>query len=108
MGSGCRRRLCQSPPARRRGLKPPHKVVGNRLPMSPPARRRGLKQCRDGQPLLRADVASRAEAWIETIYQWRFKLPMAVASRAEAWIETFIRRWWANRATGRLPRGGVD
>ncbi len=53
-------------------------------------------------------VASRAEAWIETPPHASSGSPAAVASRAEAWIET--RRWprdW-EQSIGRLPRGGVD
>ncbi len=53
-------------------------------------------------------VASRAEAWIETL---RSFLPIHfqnVASRAEAWIETVIVLSQLNRELGRLPRGGVD
>jgi len=56
-----------SPPARRRGLK---RETANQSVMrtrSPPARRRGLKHLRVKR-YLRADVvASRAEAWVETV-----------------------------------------
>ena len=57
----------KSPPARRRGLK---RETANQSVMrtrSPPARRRGLKHLRVKR-YLRADVvASRAEAWVETV-----------------------------------------
>ena len=33
-------------------------------------------------------VASRAEAWIETVKHHAGKIWLVVASRAEAWIET--------------------
>jgi len=53
---------------------------------SPPARRRGLK------PLLRDE--------------WR--RAVQVASRAEAWIETPVPGDHGRGGPGRLPRGGVD
>src|SRR4051812_33300109 len=55
-----------SPPARRRGLKPQKKGRPQAGDGSPPARRRGLKLRWRARLLLRPDVASRAEAWIET------------------------------------------
>ena len=54
-------------------------------------------------------VASRAEAWIETYaskdhtsFAWK------VASRAEAWIETRAPAGDAQQRIRRLPCGGVD
>ncbi len=56
--------------------------------MSPPARRRGLKHTHSYERRDDFDVASRAEAWIETVLKRFFALLEVVASRAEAWIET--------------------
>ena len=55
-----------------------------------------------------AVVASRAEAWIETIKLLPKPVPANVASRAEAWIETSSADMRSVRVAGRLPRGGVD
>ena len=55
-----------------------------------------------------AKVASRAEAWIETIRVWCIKEIYLVASRAEAWIETQVATFTASPLRRRLPRGGVD
>jgi len=53
-------------------------------------------------------VASRAEAWIETININIKVIPFHVASRAEAWIETRRITRLSEATIGRLPRGGVD
>ena len=58
--------------------------------------------------LLSLEVASRAEAWIETSLQMLRRLSPPVASRAEAWIETRRLRATSSSWPGRLPRGGVD
>ena len=67
-------------------------------------------ETRDGESGRRlAGVASRAEAWIETEYLPRWRGTVWVASRAEAWIETL--RPFGNLAgvlPRRLPCGGVD
>ena len=54
------------------------------------------------------DVASRAEAWIETGRSSGRVEPRSVASRAEAWIETMPGLSYLSASSGRLPRGGVD
>ena len=76
----------QSPPARRRGSKPAHGLLDHHEAMSPPARRRGSK-LQLHQAVAQSDP---------------------VASRAEAWIETSARRPGRRCCRGRLPRGGVD
>ena len=53
-------------------------------------------------------VASRAEAWIETILRNQGPLLLGVASRAEAWIETFDEIDGSAVGGRRLPCGGVD
>ena len=61
-------------------------VLGER---SPPVRRRGLKPVVPRAVVVGFIVASRAEAWIETVRQpFTFTTCVRVASRAEAWIET--------------------
>ena len=52
-------------------------------------------------------VASRAEAWVETAL---LRVPgggVIVASRAEAWVETSLPHLESPTTEGRLPRGGV-
>ncbi len=93
--------------------------LGSRLTGSPPARRRGSKQEQLIPICLRAGVASRTEAWIETFcarspdasasrrlprggvdrnIRWTSAVGSAkVASRAEAWIETGSRTATATR-----------
>jgi len=77
-----------SPPSRRRGLKHRDKFrVANGF-QSPPSRRRGLKRENILHPDHAPEVASLAEAWIETSIVM-FALPDSyVASLAGAWIET--------------------
>ena len=75
---------------------------------SPPARRRGSKQSKQGDIAVKAQVASRAEAWIETSLNHPDKNTLRVASRAEAWIETTSAARMGARRRRRLPRGGVD
>ena len=77
-----------SPPARRRGSK--HELLADSLVrlVSPPARRRGSKLVRSAIVRQNAQVASRAEAWIETCASMATGRRPMVASRAEAWIET--------------------
>ncbi len=53
-------------------------------------------------------VASRAEAWIETLIAGCTQIAVEVASRAEAWIETLEDNPLPNVALSRLPCGGVD
>ena len=53
-------------------------------------------------------VASRAEAWIETIITAQKRAKTVVASRAEAWIETSRAFPLPTNWAGRLPCGGVD
>ena len=55
-----------SPPMRRRGLKPQWAVLLARLEVSPPMRRRGLKRGSGLGAGSCQEVASHAEAWIET------------------------------------------
>ena len=77
----------ESPPSRRRGLKPLG-INGNEKAViqSPPSRRRGLK--------LSTSVS--------------FTGGNLVASLAEAWIETSSGLVRLEAHLGRLPRGGVD
>ena len=58
--------------------------------MSPPSRRRGLKHFTYDPDVDNYEVASLAEAWIETRADDRGNPKPGVASLAEAWIETFI------------------
>ena len=51
-------------------------------------RRRGLKLKVSAEHFDAPDVASRAEAWIETCFNPQYIGGVLVASRAEAWIET--------------------
>ena len=53
-------------------------------------------------------VASRAEAWIETRAPYPHPDRGGVASRAEAWIETGFITFFIFIHNGRLPCGGVD
>ncbi len=53
-------------------------------------------------------VASRAEAWIETLSVLTAQCALYVASRAEAWIETVFHGFLKMPLVSRLPRGGVD
>ena len=55
---------------------------------SPPSRRRGLKPWRSKMQLMTSFVASLAEAWIETPPGVGGTGGSPVASLAEAWIET--------------------
>ena len=55
-----------------------------------------------------SNVASRAEAWIETVMLWIITPVSLVASRAEAWIETPSGPDMASPNARRLPCGGVD
>ena len=55
-----------SPPVRRRGLKQGFCLGSHRGGRSPPVRRRGLKLALQDLQAHAVDVASRAEAWIET------------------------------------------
>ena len=64
-----------SPPVRRRGLKRPGRPTSPRSAPSPPVRRRGLKRHRGGRRDGPVDVASRAEARIET--SWGSTYPVA-------------------------------
>ena len=57
-------------------------------PDSPPARRRGLKPLVGGGWFDLDELASRAEAWIETALVATRANTAGLASRAEAWIET--------------------
>ena len=120
----------QSPPARRRGLKLGSGRSKSSPCSSPPARRRGLKLTVALENAVDWDVASCAEAWIETSYGTIKKLLSLVASCAEAWIETSSFRIDASsglmspparrrglkhdtlegfiKQEGRLLRGGVD
>ena len=75
---------------------------------SPPVRRRGLKLEFFGCPFSCCIVASRAEAWIETMEAANNAYLSAVASRAEAWIETLKLLSQSLTSAGRLPCGGVD
>ena len=60
--------------------------------MSHPAGMRGLKHvCLLYIPGIRK-VASRRDAWIETLYYGSIRKPLVVASRRDAWIETFYLR----------------
>ena len=98
-----------SPPSRRRGLKLHVKIDFDFNVLSPPSRRRGLKRGRLSWRVPRVDqVASLAEAWIETSSQWRIQKSDHVASLAEAWIETPRKQPHHHVHAGRLPRGGVD
>ena len=54
-----------------------------------------------------AGVASRADAWIETVYLVQYTEDDRVASRADAWIETLV-HINSNQESGRVPRGRVD
>ncbi len=123
-------RGASSPPARRRGLKTLRlRFESAKAVRRPPARRRGLKHLNDLKHLTAGIVASRAEAWIETMPEGgRFRSarcgsggspparrrglkrdanrtltrPAPVASRAEAWIETAWRlrpNIWASVAS---------
>jgi hypothetical protein len=77
-----------SPPSRRRGSKLSHGVGIGVFVVSPPSRRRGSKHLPLGISQIGEDVASFAEAWIETPGSRRSCPPDDVASFAEAWIET--------------------
>ena len=78
-----------SPPSRRRGLKQYNARIKNPRFTSPPSRRRGLKRTICRYNALIPDVASLAEAWIETVIVQPFHHDLLnVASLAEAWIET--------------------
>ncbi len=118
----CPARVARSPPARRRGSKHRVALELQRKSTSPPARRRGSKPAaccsmraaacrlpRGGVDRNIAEaraaglvplVASRAEAWIETIHKPGQRNDDRVASRAEAWIETVFGR-------GRAVAGSV-
>ena len=56
--------------------------------MSRPARTRGLKRAMYRSTGDYGEVASRADAWIETGDMTAGGKPYLVASRADAWIET--------------------
>jgi hypothetical protein len=57
---------------------------------------------------MRLDVASRVEAWIETVTELPDDRRETVASRVEAWIETALTSLTRRIDARRLPRGGVD
>ncbi len=90
-----------SPPVRRRGLKRVDGLVGRNDLGSPPVRRRGLKRPRWTRLTGPPQVASRAEAWVETDYVLACNPGAAVASRAEAWVET--RPWRSRTRPARSP-----
>ena len=69
----------QSPPVRRRGLKQTIRPTSNKVFKSPPVRRRGLKPFANTPESSPLKVASRAEAWIETIKR-RYRLERMLAS----------------------------
>ena len=96
----------QSRPARTRGLKLLGVDAVVKGSLSRPARTRGLKLHRELCPGHRV-VASRADAWIETVRVPRMYSMVEVASRADAWIETMDDEE-LTRALGRVPRGRVD
>ena len=75
---------------------------------SPPVRRRGLKLAVSLSDRSLITVASRAEAWIETVVSATNNISDAVASRAEAWIETPANLHISLPPASRLPCGGVD
>ena len=95
--------LKASPPVRRRGLKLPDQCLNIGGSGSPPVRRRGLKPWHGPDPARPGDVASRAEAWIETDMEALAAAVAAVASRAEAWIETpsQIQRYFSGSVASR-------
>ena len=91
-----------SPPTRRRGLKLRLGAGAVVRRGSPPTRRRGLKLSFGVFPPFVKNVASHAEAWIETKTHRPHYHAIIVASHAEAWIET-SKRWRAKASRSRSP-----
>ncbi len=75
---------------------------------SPPVWRRGLKPQLPNKCHTPHRVASRVEAWIETVTPRYSARSYRVASRVEAWIETCRLYLCPQALGGRLPCGGVD
>ncbi len=97
-----------SPPSRRRGSKRRYSLFARDVGPSPPSRRRGSKHLLPFEHLAATDVASLAEAWIETASSTTAAMHRACRlPRGGVDRNTDVLRGNAG-VVGRLPRGGVD
>ena|GEM_PF-7078887 len=96
-----------SPPARRRGLKQAANGISRPDRKSPPARRRGLKRGKTGDYSAAYQSPPARRRGLKHPASPPCLLASEVASRAEAWVETATLTVQGKTAPRRLPRGGV-